>query len=52
MAGEARHTAAFPDRLVRELFKPIAQPGDVILDPFAGSPTTGAVALEYGCFYS
>ena len=51
MAGEAQHTAAFPDRLVRELLKPIAQAGDVILDPFSGSATTGAVALEYGCFY-
>ena len=51
MAGEAEHTASFPDRLVRELLKPIAQAGDIILDPFAGSSTTGAVALEYGCFY-
>ena len=51
MEGEVEHTAAFPDRLVRELLKPIAQPGDIILDPFGGSHTTGAVALEYGCFY-
>ena len=51
MEGEVEHTAAFPDRLVRELLKPIAQPGDIVLDPFGGSHTTGAVALEYGCFY-
>ena len=31
--------------------KPLAQPGDVVLDPFSGSGTTGAVALEMGCFY-
>lgn len=48
---EVQHTASFPDRLVRELLKPIAQPGDMILDPFGGSHTTGAVALEYGCYY-
>ena len=51
MEGEVEHTAAFPDRLVRELLKPIAQPGDIVLDPFGGSHTTGAVALEFGCFY-
>lgn len=46
-----RHTAAMNPQLARELLKPIAQVGDVICDPFSGSATTGAVALEYGCFY-
>ena len=50
MAGEAEHTASFPDRLVRELLKPIAQAGDIILDPFAGSSTTGAVAFGIRLF--
>ena len=40
-----------PPRLVRELLKPLAQVGDRVLDPFSGSATTGAVALEMGCFY-
>lgn len=46
-----RHTAVMSPRLVRELLKPLAQVGDIVLDPFSGSATTGAVALEYGCFY-
>jgi site-specific DNA-methyltransferase (adenine-specific) len=50
-SSPVRHTAVMPPRLVRELLKPLAQPGDVVLDPFSGSGTTGAVALEMGCFY-
>ena len=51
MDGEVEHTAAFPDRLIRELLKPIAQPGDILLDPFSGSGTVGAVGAEFGCSY-
>ena len=49
--GEVEHTAGFPDRLIRELLKPIAQPGDILLDPFSGSGTVGAVGAEFGCSY-
>ena len=48
---ECYHTAPFPDRLVRELLKPIAQPGDIILDCFSGSGTVGAIAAEFGAYY-
>lgn len=48
---ECYHTAPFSDRLVRELLKPIAQPGDILLDPFSGSGTVGAVAAEFGAYY-
>lgn len=51
MEDEVEHTAAFPDRLIRELLKPIAQPGDILLDPFSGSGTVGAVGAEFGCSY-
>jgi site-specific DNA-methyltransferase (cytosine-N4-specific) len=50
-SSPVRHTAVMPPRLVREILKPIAQVGDILLDPFSGSATTGAVALEMGCFY-
>ena len=46
-----QHSAPFPEKLVRELLKPVARPGDVIYDPFSGSGTTGAVAFEFGCNY-
>ena len=49
--GLPQHSAPYPEKLVRELLKPVARPGDVIYDPFSGSGTTGAVALEFGCNY-
>jgi DNA modification methylase len=45
------HSAGFPAKLVKELLKPVVQPGDVVLDPFSGSGTVGVVALEHGCEY-
>ena len=48
---DVEHTAAYPEKLVREVMKPVIQKDDVILDPFSGSATTGAVALEFGCRY-
>ena len=35
------HEAMFPEKLVRELIKMYSFPGDMILDPFMGSGTTG-----------
>lgn len=37
-----------PLRLMRWLCRLVAKPGDVILDPFMGSATTGIAALEQG----
>lgn len=46
--GVARHPAAMPDALVRFFVQFLTDPGDLVLDPFAGSNTTGAVAEELG----
>lgn len=43
------HPAPFSDELPRRCLQAIAHPGQVVLDPFAGSCTTLAVALEMGC---
>jgi len=40
------HPAAFPRELVRRCIRLSTKPGDIVLDPFAGSGTTGAVAQE------
>ncbi|MBE2181417.1 MAG: site-specific DNA-methyltransferase [Chthoniobacterales bacterium] len=42
------HFATFPPDLIKPCVLAGSRPGDVILDPFAGSGTTGAVALELG----
>ncbi|MCZ2343488.1 MAG: site-specific DNA-methyltransferase [Bacteroidales bacterium] len=46
--GVARHPAAMPEALVRFFVQFLTDPGDWVLDPFAGSNTTGAVAEELG----
>ena len=38
----------WPRALVRQMLIPTTRPGDTVLDPFAGSGTTGEVALELG----
>jgi site-specific DNA-methyltransferase (adenine-specific)/site-specific DNA-methyltransferase (cytosine-N4-specific) len=40
------HSAAFPRDLPRFFIKAFSRPGDLILDPFIGSGTTGLEALE------
>ena len=42
------HFATFPEELVRPCVLAGARPGDTVLDPFAGSGTTGAVAVKNG----
>jgi DNA modification methylase len=42
------HFATFPEDLIKPCILAGSRPGDVILDPFAGSGTTGKVALELG----
>lgn len=42
------HFATYPPDLIKPCILAGSKPGDVILDPFAGSGTTGMVALELG----
>lgn len=42
------HFATFPEELVRPCILAGSRPGDNVLDPFAGSGTTGAVAEQEG----
>lgn len=42
------HYAAFPERLVHTIISACSSPGDLVLDPFAGSGTTCAVAAALG----
>lgn len=47
-ASPYRHIAMWPRALVRQMLLPTTREGDTVLDPFAGSGTTGEVALEMG----
>ena len=42
------HVAIFPEALVERLIRISTKPGDTVLDPFAGSGTTGIVAERLG----
>ncbi|WP_137171417.1 site-specific DNA-methyltransferase [Massilia sp. HP4] len=46
--GLRGHNAAFPRELVRRCILAGSRPGEVVLDPFMGSGTTAAVAIEHG----
>lgn len=41
------HYAVFPEELVRPCILAATREGDVVLDPFAGTATTGVVAMRY-----
>jgi DNA modification methylase len=45
------HFAVMPPALVEQCILAGSRPGDVALDPFNGSGTTGAVAIEHGRRY-
>jgi site-specific DNA-methyltransferase (adenine-specific) len=47
--GENPHTTIKPVGLMRWLVKLVTPPGGLVLDPFAGSGTTGVAALMEGC---
>jgi site-specific DNA-methyltransferase (cytosine-N4-specific) len=47
-AGIKIHPARFPSSLPEFFIKLLTEPGDIVLDPFAGSNTTGAVAEKMG----
>jgi len=42
------HFATFPPALVEPCILAGSRPGDIVLDPFCGSGTTGAVAVAHG----
>jgi DNA modification methylase len=42
------HPSQKPIRLLQEIIQKFTQPGDTILDPFAGSGTTGIAAVRTG----
>ncbi|MEX0714574.1 MAG: site-specific DNA-methyltransferase, partial [Pirellulales bacterium] len=46
--GQKVHPARFPAELPRFFIQFLTEPGDLVLDPFAGSNTTGAVAEKLG----
>lgn len=45
------HFATFPPALIEPCILAGSRPGDVVLDPFMGSGTTAAVAIEHGRRY-
>lgn len=44
-----KHPTQKPLSLLRRIIRASTKPGDLILDPFCGSGTTGVAALELGC---
>jgi site-specific DNA-methyltransferase (adenine-specific) len=46
--GDVLHPAIFPEGLARDHIFSWSNPGDVVLDPFAGSGTTLKMAKEHG----
>jgi site-specific DNA-methyltransferase (cytosine-N4-specific) len=46
--GQKVHPARFPAELPRFFIEFLTTPGDLVLDPFAGSNTTGAIAEQLG----
>ena len=45
------HFAVFPSELIQDCIKAGSEEGDIILDPFMGSGTTGMVAKQLGRYY-
>ena len=46
-----KHPARYPEKLVEFFILSGTNPGDIVLDPFAGSGTTGVVACKYNRLY-
>ncbi|MBK9080889.1 MAG: site-specific DNA-methyltransferase [Rhizobiales bacterium] len=47
-AGRKTHPTQKPEALLARVIVSASKPGDLVLDPFFGSGTTGAVAKRYG----
>lgn len=45
VAASKKHPAAFPEKIAADHIASWSNPGDVVLDPFLGSGTTGKMAL-------
>jgi len=45
------HTCQMPERLLGRIIEACSNPGELVLDPFAGSGTTLAVAKKLGRYY-
>lgn len=48
VAGGAAHPTTKPVDLMAEIIEDFTDPGDLVLDPFAGSATTGVACLRLG----
>ena len=46
--GNKVHTTQKPESLLEKVILSSTKPGDIILDPFFGTGTTGAIAKKYG----
>lgn len=46
-----KHPATYPDKLAADLIACFSEPGDIVLDPMAGSGTTCVVAAQAGRHY-
>ena len=49
--GKKVHSTQKPEQLLRYVILSSSKEGDIVLDPFAGTGTTGAVAKKYGRNY-
>ena len=47
--AEGRHPTQKPLALLERVVAASAAPGDLVVDPFCGSGTTGVAALAHGC---
>lgn len=47
-AGETAHPCQMPEAILERVLSACTEPGDLVLDPFAGSGTTAAVAKKLG----
>ncbi len=50
-SNKTAHSAVFPPDLIRPMIEAGCPTGGIVLDPFMGSGTTGAVAIELGVDY-
>ena len=46
-----KHPTQKPEYLLERIIQASTRPGDIVLDPFCGSGTTGVVANRYGRFF-